>query len=192
MKDYVIFSDSGCDIEQELLDKWGVGLIDLTFHTDRDATEYRQSEMPIAEFYDRMTAGTVFKTSAANENAVRDGFIPKLKEGLDILYICFSSGLSGTAGTAKVTVEQLLKEFPERRITVIDTLCASAGEGLMLYYAVKAKEAGLDMDTVAAGVYEKLPHLCHWFTVDDLVYLKRGGRVSSTSAFFASVTPSVY
>ena len=187
MSNYVIFTDSGCDISEKLLQEWGVELIDLTFHVDGDNKEFRQSDMGVKEFYDRMRAGTVFKTSAANEDYLRNRFTTKLLEGQDILYVCFSSGLSGTAGTAKMTAEKLMSEFPERRVVVVDTLCASAGEGLILYYVHKAKEAGADLDGAVKVLMEKRPQLCHWFTVDDLVYLKRGGRVGAVAAFFGGV-----
>lgn len=187
MSDYVIFTDSGCDISEELLNKWNVKLIDLTFRADGSETELVSRDVPVKEFYDRMRAGTVFKTSAANEVTLRNAFRPTLEEGLDVLYVCFSSGLSGTADTAKLTAEELEKEFPNRRVRVVDTLCASAGEGLILYYAVKARDAGADLEDAEKAILEKRPMLCHWFTVDDLVYLKRGGRVGAVAAFFGGV-----
>ncbi|MCR5611590.1 MAG: DegV family protein [Clostridiales bacterium] len=187
MNDYVILTDSGCDISEELLNEWKVGLIDLMFRVDGEETEYRQADMGIKEFYDKMRAGTVFKTAAANSDSLANAFRKKLDEGLDILYVCFSSGLSGTAGTAKLTAEQMMSEYPGRTVAVVDTLCASAGEGLILYYAVKARDNGADLREVERVLYEKRPQLCHWFTVDDLVYLKRGGRVGAVAAFFGGV-----
>lgn len=187
MKDYVILTDSGCDISEDLLSKWGVGLIDLMFRVDGEDKEYRQSDMEVKEFYDRMRAGTVFKTAAANSDSLSDAFRAQLDRGLDILYVCFSSGLSGTAGTAKLTAETMMREYPGREIVVADTLCASAGEGLLLYYAVKAKENGAELHETERVLFEKRPQLCHWFTVDDLVYLKRGGRVGAVAAFFGGV-----
>lgn len=187
MNDYVIFTDSGCDINEALLREWGVGLVDLLFRVDGSDREYRQCEMPVKEFYDKMRAGTVFKTAAVNSDTLRSVFVPKLREGLDVLYVCFSSGLSGTAGTAKLTAEELMREFPGRRIEVVDTLCASAGEGLILYYACKARDNGADLDQAVKVLLEKRPQLCHWFTVDDLVYLKRGGRVGAVAAFFGGM-----
>lgn len=187
MKDYVVFTDSGCDISPELLKEWNVELIELLFRKEGCEREMKPSEMPVNEFYDRMREGDVFKTAAANENMLRQAFVPKLRAGLDILYVCFSSGLSGTLGTAKLAAEELMKEYPERRITVVDTLCASAGEGLLLWFASSAYNKGASMDEVERELLEKRPHLAHWFTVDDLVYLKRGGRVGSVAAFFGGV-----
>ena len=187
MNDYVIFTDSGCDISPELLGKWKVELIELLFRKDGGEEDMRPSQVPVKEFYDRMRAGEVFKTAAANENMLRQAFVPMLRKGLDVLYVCFSSGLSGTFGTAKLAAEELMMEYPERRILVIDTLCASAGEGLLLRYACAARDKGASMYEVGKELLEKRPHLAHWFTVDDLVYLKRGGRVGSVAAFFGGV-----
>ena len=187
MNDYVIFADSGCDLPQELFDEWQVETIDLLFRREGDAREYRQSDMATADFYQLMREGTVFRTAAANEDSIRSAFVPKLEAGLDILYVCFGSGLSGTVGTAKLTAQKLMLEYPGRKITVIDTLCASGGHGLILYYAVMAKRNGASIDDAEIAVLEKRPHLCHWFTVDDLVYLKRGGRVGAAAAFFGGV-----
>ena len=187
MNDYVLFTDSGCDIAPELLKEWNVELIELLFRREGSVMEMRPSSMPVKDFYDRMRAGEVFKTAAANESTLRQAFVPKLRAGLDVLYVCFSSGLSGTFGTAKLAAEKLMNEFPERRVAVVDTLCASAGEGLLLKYAANAANAGAAMDEVVKELLDKRPHLAHWFTVDDLVYLKRGGRVGSVAAFFGGV-----
>ena len=187
MNDYVIFTDSGCDIAPELLKEWNVELIELLFRREGSVMEMRPSSMPVKDFYDRMRAGDVFRTAAANENTLRQAFVPKLRAGLDILYVCFSSGLSGTFGTAELAAEELMKEYPERRVAVVDTLCASAGQGLLLWYAAKTANAGASMDDVLKELLDKRPRLAHWFTVDDLVYLKRGGRVGSVAAFFGGV-----
>ncbi|MCR5808100.1 MAG: DegV family protein [Clostridiales bacterium] len=187
MNDYVIFADSGCDILPDKLGEWEVKTVDLLFRKEGEDREYTQAEMPTKDFYEKMRGGTVFRTSAANEASIRAAFEPVLREGRDVLYVCFGSGLSGTAGTAKLTAEALEREFPGRKVIVIDTLCASAGHGLILRFAVQAKRNGASIEEAAAVVLEKRPNLCHWFTVDDLVYLKRGGRVSAAAAFFGGV-----
>lgn len=187
MNDYLIFADSGCDVPAELFNEWDVETIDLLFRRDGEDREYRQADMATADFYRRMREGTVFRTAAANEDSIRTAFVPHLNEGRDILYVCFGSGLSGTVGTAKLTAQKLMKEYPGRKIIVIDTLCASGGHGLILWHAVKARENGASIEEAEAVVMEKRPHLCHWFTVDDLVYLKRGGRVGAAAAFFGGV-----
>ncbi|MBO4848655.1 MAG: DegV family protein [Clostridia bacterium] len=187
MNEYVIFTDSGCDIAAETLRENGIELIDLTFRREGENREYKQSDMAVKAFYDEMRGGAVFRTSAANSETIRAAFVPKLEEGLDILYVCFGSGLSGTVGTAKLTAEELKNEYPGRKIAVIDTLCASAGHGLILWFAAEAKRRGASIEEAEREVMDKRMQLCHWFTVDDLVYLKRGGRVSAAAAFFGGV-----
>ena len=187
MNDYVIFTDTGCDILPDKLREWGVRNVDLTFRPEGEKRDHTQAEVPTKEFYDRMRAGTVFRTAAANSDTIKSALSPALAEGLDVLYIVFGSGLSSTASVAKLAAPELEEDFPGRRVMVIDSLCASAGHGLLLWFAVEAKRRGADLDECAAEVLKKLPQLCHWFTVDDLVYLKRGGRVSAAAAFFGGV-----
>ena len=187
MNEYVLFTDTGCDILPDKLKEWGVRCVDLTFHPEGETRDYTQAEMPTKEFYDHMREGTVYRTAAANAETIRNALAPSLEEGLDILYICFGSGLSSTVGTAKLTAYELMHDYPGRKVTVIDSLCASAGHGLLLWFAVEAKRNGASMEEAEAVVMEKLPGLCHWFTVDDLVYLRRGGRVSKAAAFFGGV-----
>ncbi|MBR6109499.1 MAG: DegV family protein [Clostridia bacterium] len=183
----MIYTDTGCDILPDKLAEWGVRCIDLTFNKEGETVEYTQADVPTKRFYDLMREGVVFRTAAANELTIKAAIEPALKDGLDVLYLAFGSGLSSTANTAKLTAEELMKAYPGRRVTVIDSLCASAGHGLLLWFAVDAKRRGADMDEVEAVVMKNLPGLCHWFTVDDLVYLKRGGRVSAAAAFFGGM-----
>ncbi len=187
MRDYVIFTDSGCDVPEGVLGEWGVLQIDLLFRIDGTEKEFKQSDMPVKGFYDSMRAGTVFRTAAANSDCLKKAFEPVIRKGLDVLYVCFSSGLSGTADTAKLAAEELMKAHPEAKVKVVDTLCASGGEGLILYHAVTAKKNGSGIDETAVRVLELRPRLCHWFTVDDLVYLRRGGRVGAAAAFFGGI-----
>ena len=187
MNEYMIYTDTGCDILPDKLAEWDVRCIDLTFNKEGETVEYTQADVPTKRFYDLMREGVVFRTAAANELTIKAAIEPALKDGLDVLYLAFGSGLSSTANTAKLTAEELMKAYPGRRVTVIDSLCASAGHGLLLWFAVDAKRRGADMDEVEAVVMKNLPGLCHWFTVDDLVYLKRGGRVSAAAAFFGGM-----
>ena len=186
MSDYVIMSDTGCDIEFETLRDWGVGFRGLSFHFEGDR-EYHEGEMEKSEFYARMRAGEVSKTSAVNSQSFKELFEEALKEGKDILYLGFSSGISATSNSAMMAANELSEEYPDRKIITIDTLSASAGQGLVLYYAVEKKKAGADIEENAQYIRDMIPHLAHWFTVEDLVYLKRGGRVSATAAFAAGV-----
>ena len=183
MNPYVILTDSACDIIPETLREWGVGCISLTFRFQDEDKEYENDEMTSHVFYDHMRAGRTAKTSAINTERFRLFFEEELKKGNDILYLGFSSGLSNTYNAGRIAAELLAAEYPERTIVTIDTLAASAGFGLLVALAVRAKNEDKMLDEVAALTRSYIPRLCHWFTVDDLVYLKRGGRVSPTVAF---------
>ncbi|MBQ8689319.1 MAG: DegV family protein [Clostridia bacterium] len=187
MNEFVIYTDSACDIKPELLKEWGVLSQSLSFKFDGNDTVYSNDDMECKEFYDRMRGGDVAKTSAINPETFTTAFEKTLSEGLDILYLGFSSGLSTTYNSARIAAEGLLESYPERKIIVIDTLAASAGEGLLVYLAKEKKAEGADIEAVAEYVRSLIMKLCHWFTVDDLVYLKRGGRVSPAAAFFGNM-----
>ncbi len=186
MSDYVIMSDTGCDIDFDTLREWGVGFRGLSVRFE-DGIEHQEGEMSQTDFYARMRAGEVAQTSAVNTQSFRELFEETLKEGKDILYLGFSSGLSATCNSAEMAANELREEYPERKFITIDTLAASAGQGLVIYYAVEKKKAGATIEENAQYVRDMIPHLAHWFTVEDLVYLKRGGRVSATAAFAAGV-----
>lgn len=187
MKNYVIYTDSGCDIKPELLKEWGVQCRSLTFRFTDEETEYSNNDMDIKTFYDRMRAGGVAKTAAVNAETFREAFEKELKAGNDVLYLGFSSGLSTTYNSARIAAEQLSADYPDAKIVTIDTLAASAGQGLIVFYAVEKKKSGATLEETADYCRSLIPRLCHWFTVDDLVYLKRGGRVSSTAAFVGNL-----
>lgn len=187
MSEYVIYTDSACDMSRETLAQWGMSALPLTFRFGDDNREYAEGEMNIKDFYDRMRAGGLAKTSAVNTQVFSNAFEASLKEGKDVLYIGFSSGLSTTYNSARLAAEQLREAYPDRRIVTVDSLAASAGFGLILYLAYEKKCGGADIDEVAAYVESIKLKLCHWFTVDDLVYLKRGGRVSGVTAFVGNM-----
>lgn len=182
MADYVIMTDSGCDVSHEKFAEWGVVSSDLTFYFE-DGEEHSNADCDLKEFYRRMREGGVSKTSAVNIAVFREMFETALRAGKDVLYIGFSSGISTTSNSGIMAARELAEEYPERKIVAIDTKCASAGEGLMVYLAVKKKEEGATLEENAAYVNETFPNIGHWFTVEDLVYLKRGGRVSAAAAF---------
>ncbi len=183
MNDFVIYTDSACDIPPELLNEWEVPYSWLTFVFEGEPQQYSNYELPFPEFYDRMRKGGVARTSAVNADAFLKGFEPILQEGKDILYIGFSSGLSGTYNAGCVAAEELREKYPDCEIRCVDTFGASGGFGLLLYMAVQKKRAGGTLAECEQVVLDNRFHLCHWFTVDDLVYLKRGGRVSAATAF---------
>ena len=137
MNDYVIFTDSACDLAPELLEEWGVPSVSLTFRFEDEDKEYSNAEMPVKAFYDRMRAGGVAKTAAVNSSTFYEAFEIVVKEGKDLLYIGFSSGLSATYSSAKNAAEDLAKAYPERMIITVDSLAASAGFGLLLYLTLE-------------------------------------------------------
>ncbi|MBO7148783.1 MAG: DegV family protein [Clostridia bacterium] len=183
MNKFVIYTDSACDVKPELLSKWGVKYSCLTFHFNDSPTEYSNEDMDITTFYNKMRAGGVAKTSAVNSEVFSREFEKILAEGNDILYIGFSSGLSTTYNSGRIAAEGLKEKYPERKIIVVDTLAGSAGEGLLVCLAAKKQAEGESIEAVAEYIESIKLNICHWVTVDDLVYLKRGGRISPTVAF---------
>ena len=183
MNDYVIFTDSCCDVKPELLAQWGVPFANMTFSFEGDDKSYIDADISNHEFYERMRQGAVAKTAAINIDAFNRAFESILQEGKDILYVAFSSGLSTTVNSAHMAANDLKETYPERKIVIVDTLAASAGGGLMVYVAVNKKKSGATLEENAAYLESLVPHHCIWFTVDDLEYLKRGGRVSPLVAF---------
>ena len=187
MNEYVIVTDSACDMKPERLAQWGVPFQCLTYRFDGSDTEYTDADIPASEFYAKMRAGSVAKTAAVNSESFIQTFEESLKEGKDVLYLGFSSGLSTTYNSGRLAALELSDRYPNNKIVAIDTLSASAGFGLLVYLAVQKKNSGASLDEVAAYIEELKWKLCHWFTVDDLVYLKRGGRISPTAAFVGNV-----
>lgn len=186
MNNYVILVDSACDISPDLLKGWGVYHKPLHFRFNDSDTEYADGSVDIKEFYDKMRAGGVAKTAAVNVEVFSNLFEEHLKSGMDVLYLGFSSGLSTTYNSARIAAEQLREKYPDSKILTVDTLAASAGFGLLLYLTVEKKNAGATVEEAAAFAEATKLNICHWFTVDDLVYLKRGGRVSATTAFMGN------
>ena len=187
MEDYVIFTDSCCDVSPELLAKWGVPYANMTFSFDGEDKEYIGTDISNHDFYDRMRQGAHARTAAINADTFARAFTPILEEGKDILYVAFSSGLSTTVNSAHMAADDLKESYPDRKIVIVDTLAASAGGGLMVYMAIAKKNQGATIEENAAYMESLVPQHCIWFTVDDLEYLKRGGRVSPLEAFAGGV-----
>ncbi|MCR4607866.1 MAG: DegV family protein [Oscillospiraceae bacterium] len=187
MSEYVIFTDSACDIPEEILREWGVEYRWLTYTFDGEFKQYSNYGLPYPEFYDRVRKGGVARTSAVNADAFLDGFESILQTGKDILYIGFSSGLSSTYDAACIAAKELLEKYPGRKIRCVDTRAASAGFGLLLYMAVEKKKVGASLEENEQYILDNRFHLCHWFTVEDLIYLKRGGRISATTAIVGNI-----
>ena len=187
MVDYKIFTDSACDIKKQVLSEWVVASASLSLRFTDSDTEYKNDEVDISDFYAKMQNGKIAKTSAVNTEGFVEIFEPTLKEGFDVLYIGFSSGLSTTYNSARLAAEELKPKYPERKIITLDSLCASAGQGLLIRLALDKKNEGKTIEEVAEYVQNTRLNVCHWFTVDDLVYLKRGGRISPTVAFVGNM-----
>ncbi len=187
MSTYVIYTDSACDIVPEKLAEWGVARVSLAFRFDHLDKDFLNDDMPITEFYQNMRDGHVAKTNAVNAEAFRGLFEPTLAAGIDILYLGFSSGLSTTYNQGRLAAEELAEKYPDRKILTVDTLSASAGFGLLLKLTVDKKNEGATIEEAAAYAESLVPKLAHWFTVEDLVYLKRGGRVSPMTALIGGM-----
>ena len=185
-ENYVLCTDSACDIHPDKLAEGNVQMLPLAFLFTDTNVEQKDHDEPIGEFYKSMRAGRVAKTSCVNEDAFENAFTEILEAGQDILYLGLSGGLSVTPDNAKKVAERLAKKYPDRKIEAIDSLSASAGEGLFVYLAVKNRDAGMTLEENAEALRKEIPHVCHWFTVEDLVYLKRGGRVSAATALLGT------
>ena len=184
MRDYVIITDSSADLDQEMVRKLGVEVLPLTFIMEGESyQDYPDCrEMDPKEFYRRLREGTMVTTNAVNVGQATDMIEPHLKKGEDVLVLAFSSGLSTSYNSMKIAADDLAEQYPDRKVYVVDTLCASLGQGLLVWYAANMKAQGKDMDEVRDWVEGHKLNLCHWFTVGDLMFLKRGGRVSAATA----------
>jgi DegV family protein with EDD domain len=183
MADYRIFADAACDIPESMLNEWGVSMIDMTFRFTDEDFERKNSETDVPYFYNQMRAGRCSRTSAINSVSFVEAFRPVLEQGTDVLYIAFSSGGSTTYEQSLAAIEQLKQDFPGRKILAVDALAYSGGLGFTVYLAAKKQQEGATIEEVFRYVEDIRLNVCHWFTVDDLVYLKRGGRVSAAAAF---------
>ncbi len=183
MRDYVILSDSGTDLPRAKSAEVDVRIVDLTLLKEGDPTPYPDSQVDHKEFYAFLRTKKMAKTAAINPDTFTE-VMEKIitEEGKDILYLGFSSGLSSTYNAGRVAAEELSEKYPDSKIYACDTLCASLGQGLMVYLAAKKKAEGATIEEVRDYVEENKLHLCHQFTVDDLMFLKRGGRVSAATA----------
>jgi len=185
---YRITTESTCDLPYSYYAERNIPFIGLSFVMDeKDYIEGPDQELSSSEFYGRMRKKERCTTNQVNAFRFVDFFEPILKEGYDILHIGFSSGLSGTYQSSVQAIEELKEKYPERRIVSIDSLCASLGQGLLVHYAVSNLENGMSFEDNVAWVENHRLNICHWFTVDDLMFLHRGGRVSKTSAVAGSI-----
>lgn len=188
MAEYIISTDTSCDFPMEYVTQHQLPLVTLFYSIDGVTGENGcPSADVLKNFYDKMRAGSMTKTQQASIEDTEKIFREILKQGKDILHIAFSSGLSGTANAARLAAENMMEEFPERKVVVIDSLCASLGQGLLVDYALKLQQQGKTMEETAKWLEDHIQNICHLFTVEDLKYLQRGGRISKTTALVGTM-----
>lgn len=181
MSNYVILTDSGTDFTKEMIDELEVELLDL-WVTREGEEPVPNSSLDLPEFYAFLREKKSASTAAVNIDSFIEIMTPLLDAGKDILYLGFSSGLSSTYASGKLAADELMEKYPDRKIYTVDTLAASLGQGLLVYLAAKRRLAGESIEAVRDFVENNKLNLCHWFTIDDLFFLKRGGRVSGATA----------
>ena len=186
MSDFRIVTDSGSDLNQCMIDQLNISVVPLMVNFKGDTLPDTVDE-GVDAFYDGLRGGEIATTSAINPTGWETAIEPILAGGEDVLVIAFSSGLSTTYQSAVIAAGELQEKYPDRKIRVVDSLCASLGQGLLVWYACQKRDAGMSIDDLTAWLEENKFRLCHWFTVDDLMFLKRGGRVSAATALVGTM-----
>lgn len=186
MYPFEIITDSACDFTGAEYESLGLTCVPLSVDFRGTVSDDRNDDS-LKEFYDGLRAGDAAKTSAVNPETWKNAILPALEKGKDVLVMAFSSGLSTTCQSAQIAAAELRESYPQRQILVVDTLCASMGQGLLVWYACRKRSAGAGLTEVYNWVQENKLHLCHWFTVDDLFFLKRGGRISAATALVGTM-----
>ena len=183
---FQIITDTGCDFPQEYYEKLNLHTVPLGV-TYKGALVENYTEEWLKDMYNGLRAGETASTSAVNPDGWAKAIEKALREDRDVLVMAFSSGLSTTYQSAVIAAEELSEKYPQRTIRVVDTLCASMGQGLFVWYACQKRDEGLTLEETCTWLEEHKQNLCHWFTVDDLMYLKRGGRVSAATALLGTM-----
>lgn len=186
---FKILSDSSCNLPESMIDEFGIEIFPLTFMVDGEQHQsyLKGHTTDLKKFYTMMRDGKVITTSLPNLDESEKMMRGLLDQGNDLLYLGFSSGLSGTYSAIRLLMDQLASDYPDRKLMAVDTLAASGGEGLLVWHACKRAQDGASMEEVCAWVEDHKLHMAHWFTVDDLMFLFRGGRVSRTSAWAGTI-----
>jgi len=184
---YQIITDSCCDFTDAQLQALQVSCANLTVMYNGENHSNFSDPTAVKAFYDELRGGVMATTAAANPDDWAHLMTAALREGRDVLAIAFSSGLSTTYQSAVIAAKDLQEEYPQRTIIVVDSLCAALGQGLLVHHACKKRDEGMSIRDLAAWLEENKYHICHWVTVDDLAHLKRGGRISATSAIVGSM-----
>lgn len=188
MREYVLVSDSTADLPIHVINSLGIKTIPFTYSIDDEVYHYYLDERDgdVKDFYDRLRKGAMPVTSQVNPSYYKDVFESIIKEGKDIVYLCFSSGLSGSYQTSQLAINMLLEKYPDANIISIDSLSACVGQGVFLYQAAKLKEDGMSMDELVQWLLDNRLNVRRWFMVEDLFHLKRGGRVTTVEAVVGS------
>ena len=192
---YQIITDSCCDFTQQQYQELGVACAPLTVMYKGESHSNFSDPAAVKAFYDELRTGVTATTAAANPDDWAAIMEEALKAGQDVLALVFSSGLSTTYQSAVIAAKDLRVVYPNRKIYVVDTLCAALGQGLLVWHACKQRDAGMDIDSLHAWLEEHKLNICHWVTVDDLSHLKRGGRISATTALVGTmlnIKPIIY
>ena len=184
---YKIITDSCCDFSDAMCAELGITYTPLVVSYNGESHDNFSEETAIKAFYNELRNGVMATTSAVNPQGWAEVIRPALDAGEDVLVIAFSSGLSTTYQSAVIAAEELQEKYPDRKIRVVDSLCAALGQGLLVWYACKKRDEGLSLEELTQWVEENKLHICHWVTVDDLSHLKRGGRISATSAIVGTM-----
>ena len=184
---YQIITDSCCDFTDAQYKEFDVSCAPLTVMYNGESHSNFSDPVAVKAFYDELRGGIMASTSAVNPDGWASVMEPALKAGQDVLVLAFSSGLSTTYQSAVIAAKELREVYPERTINVVDTLCAALGQGLLIWHACRKRDAGMTIEELTAWVEENKLHLCHWVTVDDLSHLKRGGRISATTAIVGTM-----
>ena len=189
MNQFAIITDSSADLNQALVEELDVVVQPLRYTIQGVERQNwpDHSEMDPHEFYELLRHGEMGKTSAVNTQDYVDIMTPILEAGQDVLVLAFSSGLSTTYQSSVIAAEELKEKYPDRKIYTVDTLAASLGQGLLVWYASNMRAEGKSIEEVRDWVEENKNHLAHWFTVNDLHHLKRGGRVSAATALVGTM-----
>ena len=189
MREFVIMTDSCCDLPDELATELQLRVLPLSFLMEgKEYFNYLDNrDIRPKEFYDKLRSGSLGTTSAVSVGAFQEEMLAAVNGGKDVLCIAFSSALSTTYQSACIAAADVMAAHPGSMIAVVDSKAASLGQGMLVYLAAKEKEKGASLEEVRAFAEQQRDHIGHWFTVDDLNHLKRGGRVSATAAFFGTV-----
>lgn len=186
MRDYVITTDNTCDLPKEYLEQHEVPTMSLTYILDGE-TYTEENSLPYQDFYKKMREGCMPTTSQVNPEEAKKNLLRFLEINKNIIHIAFSSGLSGTYNSTRLAAQEIMEERPDCRIQVVDSLCASMGEGLLVHKALQLQEQGKSFEEVSEWLERYKGNLVHNFTVDDLFHLYRGGRVSKTAAILGTM-----